>query len=82
MQTMQTIFFLAILFVVNAKLKYTNLNTKQLKFKNYINDDNYPIVLGVGPPGTGKTLIATYEAINALESKKYDKIIIQIMITL
>lgn len=73
---MQKIIFLAILFVVNAKLKYTNLNTKQLKFKNFINDEKYPIVFGIGPPGTGKTLIATYEAVNALESKKYDKIII------
>jgi phosphate starvation-inducible PhoH-like protein len=59
-----------------AKQLYNIKNPKQIKFQEFINDINYPIVFGIGPAGTGKTFITTHQAINALINKKYEKIII------
>ena len=59
-----------------AKQLYNIKNSKQIKFQEFINDINYPIVFGIGPAGTGKTFITTHQAINALINKKYEKIII------
>ena len=55
---------------------YNIRHPKQVKFQEFINDVNFPIVLGLGPAGTGKTFIATHEGINSLINKKYEKIII------
>lgn len=71
-------FFIIMVFITfcRAKQLYNIKNPKQIKFQEFINDINYPIVFGIGPAGTGKTFITTHQAINALINKKYEKIII------
>jgi len=68
-----------ILFFITFVKAYTQnllLNELQGQYKTSLENIKIPIVLCTGPAGTGKTMIACNEAINALKSKKINKIII------
>lgn len=64
-------------------------NTKKPYFKNYLpktsnqhqylnklQNNNIPIVIGLGPAGTGKTLFACINAIDKLKNNEIDKIVL------
>jgi phosphate starvation-inducible PhoH-like protein len=56
--------------------KYTITNSKQHKYKSFIENDNLPLVIVSGAAGTGKTMIACHNAIKLFNEGKYKKIII------
>jgi phosphate starvation-inducible protein PhoH and related proteins len=55
---------------------YTPKSVNQQLYFNALNNKNYTIVVSVGPAGTGKTLLACTTAINLLQKRQIDKIII------
>ena len=56
--------------------KYEPKTVNQQKYIDYLNNDNTPIVLGVGPAGCGKTMFACLQAIHELKSGNVNKIIL------
>ena len=57
--------------------KGRSLRPKTLGQKNYVEAiDSHTIVFGIGPAGTGKTYLAMAKAVQALERKEIDRIIL------
>lgn len=56
--------------------KYYPKSDNQKKYYHAVNNQNIPIVLGLGPAGTGKTLFACIAAIEALKVGKIQKILL------
>jgi len=53
------------------------LRPKTMGQKNYVDSiDSHTIVFGIGPAGTGKTYLAMAKAVQALERKEIDRIIL------
>jgi phosphate starvation-inducible PhoH-like protein len=55
---------------------YYPKNKNQVKYINYLNDDNIKIVMATGAAGTGKTLFACLKAISLLKNNEINKVII------
>lgn len=55
---------------------YRPRSVNQRQYVSYIDDNQVPIVLGVGPAGCGKTLFACVSAIEGLKSGTFQKIIL------
>lgn len=55
--------------------KYTP-NPKQKQYLKHLNNNDLPVVLGVGPAGTGKTLFACKVGMEKLLNKDIEKIVI------
>ncbi|MBV9485846.1 MAG: PhoH family protein [Frankiaceae bacterium] len=54
-----------------------NIRPKTLNQKRYVDAiDEHTIVFGIGPAGTGKTYLAMAKAVQALQSKKVNRIIL------
>src|SRR4051795_4225532 len=54
-----------------------NIRPKTLNQKRYVDAiDNHPIVFGIGPAGTGKTYLAMAKAVQALQAKRVNRIIL------
>lgn len=61
--------------IVSSKGK--SVRPKTLGQKNYVDAiDQHTIVFGIGPAGTGKTYLAMAKAVQALERKEVDRIIL------
>jgi phosphate starvation-inducible PhoH-like protein len=56
--------------------KGKTIRPKTLGQKNYVAIDSHTIVFGIGPAGTGKTYLAMAKAVQALERKEVDRIIL------
>ena len=54
---------------------YEPRSENQKNYVNFLNDENIPIVLGVGPAGCGKTMFACLQAIQDLRAGNINKII-------
>lgn len=53
------------------------IRAKTLNQKNYVDAiDNNTVVFGIGPAGTGKTYLAVAKAVQALQSKRVNRIIL------
>jgi phosphate starvation-inducible PhoH-like protein len=53
------------------------IRPKTLNQKRYVDAiDTHTVVFGIGPAGTGKTYLAMAKAVNALQSKQVDRIIL------
>lgn len=82
------LYILLSLFVVANSLKITGTNTlttysndyilkhEQIDYKKSLQNNNIPIIICTGPAGTGKTMIACHDAINKLQNKMINRIII------
>lgn len=55
---------------------YEPRSENQKNYVNFLNDENIPIVLGVGPAGCGKTMFACLQAIQDLRAGNINKIIL------
>jgi phosphate starvation-inducible PhoH-like protein len=54
-----------------------NIRPKTLNQKRYVDAiDNHTIVFGIGPAGTGKTYLAVAKAVQALQAKQVNRIIL------
>ena len=54
-----------------------NIRPKTLNQKNYVEAiDNHTVVFGIGPAGTGKTYLAMAKAVQALQHKEVNRIIL------
>jgi phosphate starvation-inducible PhoH-like protein len=66
----------------DAKKHHASVKTFQPKtenqkaFLNLMRNDAVDIIIAIGPAGTGKTMLACYAAVEALRSKKVNKIVI------
>lgn len=60
----------------NIAPQYNPKTPNQELYLNYLNDNDTPIVFGIGPAGCGKTLFACITAIQELMSGNVNKIII------
>jgi phosphate starvation-inducible PhoH-like protein len=55
---------------------YRPKTINQVKYVDYLNNDNNKIIITTGPAGTGKTLFACQKAITEMNNQNIDKIII------
>lgn len=55
---------------------YEPRGENQQNYVNFLNDENIPVVLGVGPAGCGKTMFACLQAIQDLRAGNVNKIIL------
>lgn len=55
---------------------YYPKNKNQVKYVNYLNDDDVKIVMAIGSAGTGKTLFACLKAISLLKNNEINKVVI------
>ncbi|HEY0118334.1 MAG TPA: PhoH family protein, partial [Cellulomonas sp.] len=54
-----------------------NIRPKTLNQKRYVDAiDNHTVVFGIGPAGTGKTYLAVAKAVQALQAKQVNRIIL------
>lgn len=60
----------------NIAPQYKPKTANQELYLNYLNDNKFPIVFGIGPAGCGKTLFACITAIKELISGNVQKIVI------
>jgi phosphate starvation-inducible PhoH-like protein len=56
--------------------QYTPKTPNQVSYVQYLNDQNTPIVFGIGPAGTGKTLLACSTAIQDMKRGSIQKIVL------
>jgi phosphate starvation-inducible PhoH-like protein len=55
---------------------YKPKSVNQIKYTEYLDDENNKIIVTTGPAGTGKTLFACQKAITQMKNQEIDKIVI------